>query len=131
MQRVTLALVVAASTAFFASYPSSAWSAVRFFHSPTGNIQCQVSTGATYGTAAFCQTFTPARSVTLHRSGKLKTCRGVKCLGNGPEDATTLKYGKSIAVGPLRCTSLERGMRGVVVRTGRGFELSKHGIRRL
>jgi hypothetical protein len=131
MQRGTLALMVAASGASVASYPSSAWSAVRFFHSPMGNIQCQVSTGATYGRAAFCQTFTPARSVTLHRNGKLKTCRGVKCLGNGPEDATMLKYGKSLAVGPFRCTSLQRGMRCVVVRTGRGFELSKQGIRRL
>jgi len=65
------------------------------------------------------------------KSGKVKTCRGVKCVGNGPEDASTLKYGKSITVGPFRCTSLERGMRCVVARTGRGFELSKQGVRRL
>src|SRR5689334_4962103 len=78
----------------------AAWATIRFFHSPSGNIECQVSSHDPAGTAAYCQTFTPARSVTLGPGGALKRCRGAKCLGNGPENATTLRYGHSLTVGP-------------------------------
>jgi hypothetical protein len=111
--------------------PARASATVRFFHSPSGNIECQVSAHDRVGTAAYCQTFTPARSVTLGPGGKLKRCRGGKCLGNGPENATTLRYGHSVTVGPFRCTSRTRGMRCVLRSTRHGFELSRRGIRRV
>jgi hypothetical protein len=113
------------------AWPGTAWATVRFFHSPSGNIECQVSAHDRVGTAAYCQTFTPARSVTLGPGGKLERCRGGKCLGNGPENATTLRYGRSVTVGPFRCTSLKRGMRCVIRSTGHGFVLSRQGIRRI
>jgi hypothetical protein len=113
------------------SVADSASAAVRWFHSPTGNIQCQVSAHDSRGTAAYCQTFKPARSVTLSASGAIKTCRGSHCLGNGPEDAFTLKYGRSVTVGPFRCTSLQSGMRCVATASGRGFELSRKGVKRV
>jgi hypothetical protein len=113
------------------SAADSSSAAVRWFHSPTGNIQCQVSAHDTRGTAAYCQTFKPGRSVTLSASGALKTCHGAGCLGNGPEDAFTLKYGRSVTVGPFRCTSLQSGMRCVVKASGRGFLLSRKGVKRI
>ena len=104
---------------------------VRWFHSPSGNLQCEVSADAAQGTRAYCLTFDRPRSVTLRRNGSMKVCRGHRCLSNGPEDAFTLRYGRSVRVGPFRCTSLERGMRCVVLRSGRGFLLSKERLQRL
>jgi hypothetical protein len=102
---------------------------VRWFHSPSGNIQCQVSKAdGTYKTEAFCQTFDPPRTVTLHRSGKSTRC-GSSCVGNGPEDAFTLEYGHSVRVGPFKCTSRTWGMRCVVRSNGHGFTISHQAIR--
>jgi hypothetical protein len=103
---------------------------VRWFHSPSGNIQCEVSAHDERGTYAYCQSFEPARSVMLRRGGGMKVCRGEACLGNGPENAFTLGYGRSVRVGPFRCTSLERGMRCKIVRTGRGFLISRQALKR-
>lgn len=104
---------------------------VRWFHSPTGNIQCEVAgNGDVRGTYAYCQTFKRAKSIRLRRSGAMRVCRGIGCLGNGPENAFTLRYGRSVTVGPFRCTSLERGMRCKVIRSGHGFLISKQRIRR-
>jgi hypothetical protein len=79
----------------------------------------------------FCQTGMPPRSVELRVNGRLKRCTGVRCLGNGPTNATTLQYGRSLVVGPFRCTSLTTGMRCVVRRTGHGFLLNRAGVARI
>ena len=105
---------------------SAAAGTVRWFHSPSGNIECEVRTAY-----AFCQTGTPARSVELRANGRLRRCGGVRCLGNGPTNATTLGYGRSLDVGPFRCTSLTTGMRCVARRTGHGFLLSRAGVAHL
>jgi hypothetical protein len=102
---------------------------VRWFHSPSGNIQCQVSANDLRGTAAFCQTFEPSRTATLHRNGRTTLC-GARCVGNGPENAFTLRYGHSVVVGPFRCTSLKSGMKCVVRSSGHGFKISKQSIKR-
>jgi hypothetical protein len=57
--------------------------------------------------------------------------RGLPCLGNEPENAFTLRYGRSIRVGPFRCTSRTDGIRCVVIRTGRGFLINRAGVTRL
>jgi hypothetical protein len=67
----------------------------------------------------------------MHANGRLDQCRGVRCLGNGPDNATTLAYGRSLVVGPFRCTSLTTGMRCVVRTSGHGFLLSRAGVARL
>jgi hypothetical protein len=108
----------------------AAAAAVSWFHSPSGNIECEVAARSIQGTHAYCQTFTPARSATLDAAGRTRVCRGTGCLGNGPENAFTLRYGRSVTVGPFRCTSLVSGMRCVVVRSGRGFLISRQGVRR-
>jgi hypothetical protein len=103
----------------------AAGATVRWFHSPSGNIECEVRSAY-----AYCQTWKPPRSVELRVSGRLRRCSGVRCLGNGPTNATTLRYGRSLVVGPFRCTSLTIGMRCLVRSTGHGFLLSRAGIAR-
>jgi hypothetical protein len=55
---------------------------------------------------------------------------GGVCLGNEPNDAFTLRYGRSVRLGPFRCTSLRVGMRCVFVRTGHGFLISRESLKR-
>ena len=110
---------------------ASASAAVRWFHSPSGNIECEVSSGGAHGAYAYCQTFRPAASARLSANGRVHVCRGTGCLGNGPENAFTLGYGRSVRVGAFRCTSLARGMRCVVIISGRGFLIARQGIKRI
>jgi hypothetical protein len=104
---------------------------VTWFHSPSGNIQCEVAAADRRGTYAYCQTFVRPRSVKLSASGRMHVCTGTGCLGNGPENAYTLRYGRSVRLGPFRCTSLVSGMRCVVVRTGHGFVISREKLTRV
>ena len=104
---------------------------VTWFHSPSGNIECEVAAADLRGTYAYCQTFVRPRSVRLSASGRMRVCTGTGCLGNGPENAFTLHYGRSVRLGPFRCISLLSGMRCVVVRTGHGFLISREKLTRV
>src|SRR4051812_4294379 len=64
--------------------PATAAGKVRFFHSPSGNIQCEVAAHDARGTYAYCQTFNPVESVKLDAAGHSKVCRGGTCVGDGP-----------------------------------------------
>jgi hypothetical protein len=108
---------------------SSAESTVRWFYSPSGNIGCEVAAADVRGTYAYCQTTHPPRSVKLRANGRSHVCRGTGCIGNGPENAFKLGYGRSVKVGPFRCTSRRIGMTCLVVRSGHGFELSRERVR--
>ena len=57
----------------------------------------------------------------LHANGVTKLCRGLQCVGNSPTNATLLGFGRSVQVGPFRCTSLRSGIRCVVSASGHGF----------
>src|SRR4051794_8523867 len=105
--------------------------ATKWFHSPTGNIQCEVASGGVNGGHAYCQTFRAPRSVTLAPDGSVRICRGERCLGNGPENAFTLRYGRSIRVGPFRCSSARSGIRCVLVRSSHGFRITAARVRRV
>lgn len=129
-QRIRLQYAALAAIASLALV-GTASASVRWFHSPSGNIQCEVSSGGSRGAHAYCQTFQPARSATLHRNGRTTICLGGRCLGNGPENAFTLRYGRSTIVGPFRCTSLQSGIKCVVRSSGHGFKIAKEGIRRI
>jgi hypothetical protein len=102
---------------------------VMWFSSPSGNIQCEVSSGKPRGVYANCQTFQPGRSVTLRADGRSTVC-GLRCLGNGPEDAFVLAYDTSARLGPFMCTSQTTGVRCVVSRSARGFQISRERIKR-
>lgn len=113
-----------------AALPATASAKVSFFHSPSGNIQCEVAANDSRGTYAYCQTFEPVQSVKLNAKGKSKVCRGATCVGDGPQDAFTLGYGKAVKVGGFRCTSRESGITCRVIGKGRGFKISRSGITR-
>jgi hypothetical protein len=122
-------LLLALPVLLVAAAPAAA--GVRSFHSPSGNIQCELDwQRAGVPNRAYCQTFEPARSVAMNRTGGLRICRGVGCLGNGPENAFTLRYGHATRLGPFRCLSLASGMR-CTVPSGHGFLLSRSGVKRL
>jgi hypothetical protein len=69
--------------------------------------------------------------VTMNQSGTpLMTCPGVGCRNSGP--VPTLPPGRSIELGPFRCTSLSGGaVRCVAVATGHGFRMSVRGFKPL
>jgi hypothetical protein len=91
------------------------------FLSPSGNISCEVSLATVY-----CQTDTPARSVTMTVTGKYTTCAGVTCLGNPGEKTPTLAYGKATGVGSFLCVSATAGV--TCTTGGKGFRISTSGI---
>lgn len=102
----------------------------RWFHSPSGNLSCEVTDhDSVRGNHAYCQSARTPVSATLTPKGSIKICRGERCLGNGPEDATTLGYGHAIVVGRFRCTSRVDGIRCRVHATGRGYLISSSGVR--
>ena len=127
---LVLVCVVASVSVVLATCVGAAVASVRWFYSPSKNLSCEVSSGGARGAYAFCQSVQRPRTVELRRNGRSKVCRGVKCLTNGPENAKELRYGRSIRVGPFRCTSKRSGMRCVVVESGHGFKLSREAVKR-
>jgi hypothetical protein len=102
---------------------------VRWFHSPSGNIQCEVASADPRGTYAYCQTFTPLQTATLIPTGRTTVCSHRTCsVGNGPVGATTLAYGRSIRVGIFECSSSTSGMRCVVTASRHGFTIARRGV---
>jgi hypothetical protein len=96
------------------------------FLSPSGNISCEVDYHRAGLTQVYCQTVTPARSVTMGAAGSYKTCTGQQCLGNSGTGTPTLAYGTATGAGPFRCTSAAAGI--TCVAAGKGFQISTAGI---
>jgi hypothetical protein len=95
------------------------------FLSPSGNISCEVDYQRAGLTQVYCQTATPARSVTMGAAGKYTTCSGDQCLGNPGTGTPTLAYGTATGVGPFRCESAATGV--TCVADGKGFRISASG----
>jgi hypothetical protein len=118
---------------------SGSISGQRFFFTPGPNgASCEVDVGIRgLPNAASCLIGPPklsaahAISVTLFPSGTVRVCHGLRCIGNAPEHTPTLLYGRSVSLGPFRCTSLRSGVRCLVVKLERGFLLGRHGVRRI
>lgn len=96
------------------------------FRSPSGNISCEINYERSGTTNAYCQTGSPARSVTMNSTGSYKTCTGEQCLGDAGEGTPTLAYGKATGVGPFRCESATTGI--TCTANGKGFSISDAGI---
>ena len=111
----------------------------RFFFTPGPNgSSCEIDVAVPgLPTSTWCIVEPPkvpaskAIGVTLRENGDLGICRGGQCVGNAPERTPTLRYGRSISVGPFRCTSLRAGVRCVVTKLGRGFMLGAHSVKRV
>jgi hypothetical protein len=95
------------------------------FLTPSGNIECQISSQAGLA-GAYCQTTTPARSVTMNAAGRYTVCTGQQCLANAGDGTPTLFYGTETGVGPFRCESARTGI--TCTADGRGFLISASGI---
>jgi hypothetical protein len=125
------AAVPVCSLVLVLAVPAVAGSKTTFFTSGT-RISCQISSGPPLGTLAYCQTTKPASSVELHSNGFAKICKGAGCLGNPPDNAITIKAGKDVVVGPFSCyTDIARTVVCSVTKTGKGFEVSRSGIKKL
>jgi hypothetical protein len=96
------------------------------FLSPTGNISCEVDDNQAGLTQAYCQTVTPARSVTMSATGSYTTCTGQQCLGNPGAGTPTLAYGTATGAGPFRCESASTGI--TCAADGKGFQISASGV---
>lgn len=96
------------------------------FLSPSGNISCEVDFHRAGLTQVFCQTVSPARSVTMGVAGKFTTCTGERCLGNPGTGTPTLAYGRVTGVGPFSCESAATGV--TCLAGGRGFRISASGM---
>jgi hypothetical protein len=89
--------------------------------------------GRSLGATAFCIMFHPPQNATLYPDGRVVACYGTRgsaaCLSN-PDAGflPTLAYGRSVVLGPFRCTSLRKGMRCIVVRSRHGFVINRSGI---
>ena len=95
------------------------------FYSPLGGLECQISS-QTGLASAYCQTTTPARSVTMNATGHYTICTGQQCLANAGEGTPTLFFGTETGVGPFRCESARTGV--TCTADGRGFLISASGI---
>jgi hypothetical protein len=96
------------------------------FYSPSKNISCEID-DTTSLQQVFCQTMSPAQSVTMKTDGTLSKCAGQQCLGNPGENTPILPYGSATGTGPFRCLSSSQGMTCTVT-SGRGFQIASAGI---
>jgi hypothetical protein len=97
------------------------------FWSPSHNISCQIDYGSPYpDQQVYCQSQSPAHSVTMSTTGTYKTCAGTSCLGNPAANSLTLAYGDQITLGPFECVSRTEGM--TCTASGHGFQVSRTGI---
>ena len=127
---IGLTVLVVAATAY--GSPESQ----RFFLTPGPNgAGCEIDVGVSgLPTQAWCAIgppqlpFSKALGVAMSASGRLQICHGGRCVGNAPVGTTTLRYGRSISLGPFRCTSLRLGVRCIVTKRGHGFTLGARGV---
>lgn len=139
MKRVAVALMIvsvagasAALSHSAAAFSSGSSLRQRFFYSPSGNINCEIDVGKGVS-QAYCQTGRPPQNAVLYPDGRVKVCHGRSrgdCLGNPPDNARMLAYGRHVDLGPFRCVSLRIGMRCEATPVGHGFLISRSGVKR-
>lgn len=126
---VRVAVVVAALLVAPLIPTAQADPGVQFFHSPSGNISCEIDyrRGQDNPDSAYCVSADPPQHVSMNPDGVLEVCKGVSCMSNGPTDAFTLNYGRTTGLGPFTCLSEVSGMI-CTVDSGKGFTISRSGI---
>jgi hypothetical protein len=102
-------------------------------YSPSRNLECEMADLGGAGTHVICQSFKAPHSVWMAANGRLRICRGQRCVGNFGDSThfRRLGYGKRLTVGRFRCASLQAGMKCVVIRSGRGFLIDKVRVRQI
>jgi hypothetical protein len=103
---------------------------VYSFRSPSHNLLCLLGDEE----KAYCSSLQPPHSVSLTHNGKLRICRGARCVCSvncSVVSVPTLGYGKQDVYAGFRCLSLRAGVRCTGVRSGKGFLISRSGVRRV
>lgn len=120
-------------------FVAGAWTQVKpgaperfaVFRSPSRNLICTMGDDAQF-VGVGCQSYKPPHRVDLTAAGRVTICRGVRCIGDpGDVTVTTLGYGRQKVIGRFRCRSSQAGITCVVIRTGRGFLISRSGAKRV
>ena len=124
-------LAAVISAALLTATAADASGGQRFILSPSGNISCELDSASAAGTQVFCETFEPAQAVTMTARGRLKLCRGVGCIGQPPENAHRLPYGRRVRLGPFVCASAATGMTCTLRSSGAGFAIARSGVTRV
>src|SRR4051794_19815891 len=118
VKRHVIVLLVVAAAAALTAPAASPGESVRWFVTPDA-VECELGlnrTGLHPPTYAFCLAYRPGRP---YRTAL------------APDNTQRLATGRSIALGPFRCTSLRVGVRCLVTELGRGFKLNAHGVTRI
>ena len=100
------------------------------FRSPSHNLLCLLGDEE----KAYCSSKHPPHSVSLTHSGKLHICSGARCVCSANCSVVpvpTLRYGQQDVYAGFRCLSLRAGVRCTGVRSGKGFLISRSGVRRV
>ena len=107
---------------------SNALKLVRFY-TPSRNIRCEMSDNGSSQSSVFCDMEKPPAIVGVLANGHVTINRGGSGnFGEGPP-SRLLHYGSSTTVGRFRCKSALAGVTCVVIKTGRGFFISKQSVR--
>ena len=129
---IALIALAASGPVSSAQTPSARSKTVRVaqFRSPSHNLQCILGDEE----LAYCESLHPPHNVSLSHTGKLRTCRGARCVCSSNCSVVslpTLRYGEQDVYAGYRCLSLRAGVRCTVVRSGKGFLISRSGVRRV
>lgn len=103
------------------------------FRTPSKNIICSLGDSSDF-LGVSCVSFNAPQRVKMDANGRLKIRYGRRyVIGCGcvPEGIPTLGYGKQITVGRFRCLSQPSGVTCTVIRSGKGFLISRTGVRRV
>jgi sugar lactone lactonase YvrE len=101
------------------------------FYSPSHNLSCEMADRDTRGSYVYCQSVKAPKSVRMTVDGRLKICRGTRCLGNPAQSTPALGYGRKITIGRFGCISQRTGVKCTVTRSGKGFLIRRSGVRRV
>jgi hypothetical protein len=102
----------------------------EFFAGHTG-VQCELASGGWSKQGwVYCQTTTPARSVSMKPSGRFRVCTGDTCLGNPGVGTPTIAVGHTEVLGPYACHVQHDGVR-CTVDGAAGFVMTPSGVSRV
>ena len=95
-----------------------------------GTPECELAEGTPHlPTFVHClAASTPTRAVSVDLTrGRMRVCRGIRCMSNAPENVRTLGDGEWIASNSFTCVSLRGGIR-CLAKGQAGFLLSARGL---
>lgn len=117
---LTIGLAVALLVALM---PASSDATTTFIQSPSHNIACQLDSHS----GALCTVLSLRRQASVSQRGRVRVFAQSS---NPPSGGVrTLRYGHSIRVGKVRCTSRRSGMRCTQVTRHHGYVAARSGFR--